>query len=151
MFPSSSIGYAVGNLGTIIKTMNGGTNWSVLSSGTQYDLSSVYFIDANTGYVAGSGGTILATIDGGGLVGVNENKPVSNTLKLYPNPAFSKLSIKTVENGNLFLFDFNGVLLLQREITEPTATIDINTLPYGIYLVKLVSVKNVQVGKFIKQ
>jgi hypothetical protein len=60
-------------------------------------------------------------------------------------------SIETAEKGNLLLFDFNGELLLQREITDPTTTIDINTLPCGIYLVKLVSLKNVQVGKFIKQ
>ncbi len=39
---------------------------------------------------------------------------------------------------------------LQQEITEPTTTIDVSTLPNGIYLVKLVGEKEVKTGKFIK-
>ena len=65
MFPSSSVGYAVGNWGTIIKTTNGGTNWTVLSSGTGMGFLSVYFTDPDTGYVVGISGTILKTTDGG--------------------------------------------------------------------------------------
>ena len=51
--------------GTILKTIDGGTTWTTLSSGTTNDLNSVYFTDANTGYAVGDTGTILKTIDGG--------------------------------------------------------------------------------------
>ena len=72
-FTDSNTGYAVGDLGTILKTNNGGTTWTVLSSGTTNRLYSVYFTDANTGYAVGGEylssltqtGIILKTSDGG--------------------------------------------------------------------------------------
>jgi len=63
-FTDLSTGYAAGDAGTVVKTINGGTDWTVLSTGTIYNLSSVCFIDANTGYAAGKGGTILKTTNG---------------------------------------------------------------------------------------
>jgi hypothetical protein len=99
----------------------------------------------------GQYGTIIATKNGGGPVGISETKNVINSLKLYPNPTSGDLTIETPEKGTLFVFDLNGVLLLQRELAEPTSTIDFNTLPGGVYFVKLVGSKGVQVGKFVKQ
>ena len=64
-FPDSNTGYAVGDGGTIIKTINGGTNWTAQTSGTLYTLRSIYFTDTNTGYTVADGGTILKTINGG--------------------------------------------------------------------------------------
>ena len=57
--------FAVGQNGTIIKTTDGGDNWSVLLSGMDEDLFSVDFEDAQNGWAVGYGGTILHTIDGG--------------------------------------------------------------------------------------
>ena len=37
-FISSSVGWAVGVAGTIIRTTNGGTNWTLQSSGTTNNL-----------------------------------------------------------------------------------------------------------------
>jgi photosystem II stability/assembly factor-like uncharacterized protein len=64
-FIDSSTGYAVGWNGTILKTINAGTNWTKLSSGTSNNLMSVCFTDANTGYAVGASGTILKTVNGG--------------------------------------------------------------------------------------
>jgi hypothetical protein len=64
-FISSSIGWAVGANGTILKTANGGTNWVQQSSGTTSYLWGVSFTDANTGTTVGTYGTILRTTDGG--------------------------------------------------------------------------------------
>jgi photosystem II stability/assembly factor-like uncharacterized protein len=50
---------------TIIKTINGGSTWTILSSGLDKCLSSVYFTDANTGYAVGENGSIIKTINGG--------------------------------------------------------------------------------------
>lgn len=58
-------GWAVGDGGTIIKTINGGTNWSILTSGTTANLKDVHFKDINNGCVVGEGGLILVTSDGG--------------------------------------------------------------------------------------
>ncbi len=64
-FTDSNTGYAVGPGGSIRKTIDDGTTWSALYSGTTENLLSVYFTDSNTGYVSGTHGIILKTIDGG--------------------------------------------------------------------------------------
>ena len=67
-FTSSTTGYAVGDAGTILKTTDGGLNWTVFNKGPEYYLYSVCFTDENTGYAAGSnfdGCTILKTVDAG--------------------------------------------------------------------------------------
>jgi photosystem II stability/assembly factor-like uncharacterized protein len=64
-FPDANIGYAVGNFGTILKTLDGGANWDSLTSGTAMTfLCSVYFTDTIIGYGVGDN-VILKTINGG--------------------------------------------------------------------------------------
>ncbi|MBK9229232.1 MAG: hypothetical protein IPL67_19775 [Ignavibacteria bacterium] len=58
-------GWIAGQLGTILKTTNGGANWILQPSGTEDALHSVKFHDDNTGYVVGDFGTILKTTNGG--------------------------------------------------------------------------------------
>src|SRR5260370_38113224 len=57
---------AVGALGMIVRTTDGGATWKVQWSGTTQHLFGVSFTDANTGTVVGDNGTILRTADGGG-------------------------------------------------------------------------------------
>jgi len=66
MFNSQVI-LAVGDVGTIIKTTNGGIDWSVThyNGGITSDLYRVFFIDQNTGWAAGEQGKILKTANGG--------------------------------------------------------------------------------------
>jgi len=45
--------YMVGDFGTIIKTTDAGIDWFGQTSGTNYNLYSIYFLDANIGYVVG--------------------------------------------------------------------------------------------------
>ncbi|MBS1551334.1 MAG: T9SS type A sorting domain-containing protein [Bacteroidetes bacterium] len=65
-FVSSTIGWAVGDGGVILKTNNGGTNWILQNSGIFYALRGVSFISETTGYCCGDNGTILKTTNGGG-------------------------------------------------------------------------------------
>ncbi len=71
-FIDANNGWAVGEYGTIIRTTDGGDNWTVQLQGKTYALNGVYFTDANNGTVVGVGifspyftGIILRTIDGG--------------------------------------------------------------------------------------
>jgi photosystem II stability/assembly factor-like uncharacterized protein len=64
-FTEVNTGYAVGDSGTILKTMDGGSNWQLQNSGVSSSLNSVYFYDSNTGYTVGDSGTILKTTNGG--------------------------------------------------------------------------------------
>ena len=63
-FLNENIGYAVGELGRIMKTVDGGHNWTMQNSGI-YILYDIFFLDEKTGYAVGNGSTILKTMDGG--------------------------------------------------------------------------------------
>jgi photosystem II stability/assembly factor-like uncharacterized protein len=71
-FPTSNKGFTCG-FGwlygqwqyIILKTLNGGNNWTVIYGGGYYRFYSVYFIDSNNGYIAGSDGRIMKTTNGG--------------------------------------------------------------------------------------
>ena len=49
-FTDASTSYAVGKAGTILKTNNGETNRTALTSGIADDLDAVCYTDANSGY-----------------------------------------------------------------------------------------------------
>jgi len=149
-FTDTEKGYVVSQSGIIRKTQNGGTDWTIQYSDSAIRLSSVYFVDENIGYVVGNSGTILKTTNGG-YVGINDKHQTVNTPTICPNPANDKITVETPAKGNLSIHSINGQQLLQQEITEPTTTINVNTLPSGVYFVRVTSDKNVQVGKFIKQ
>ncbi|MBU2492133.1 MAG: T9SS type A sorting domain-containing protein [Bacteroidetes bacterium] len=57
---------AVGDLGTVIKTTDGGENWKVLhhTGGISDDLYGVHFVDSLNGWAVG-GEHIISTVDGG--------------------------------------------------------------------------------------
>jgi photosystem II stability/assembly factor-like uncharacterized protein len=64
-FISSEVGWAVGDVGTILKTTDGGNSWTFQSSGTTNWLWGVSFTDLNNGTAVGDGGIILRTTNGG--------------------------------------------------------------------------------------
>jgi photosystem II stability/assembly factor-like uncharacterized protein len=69
-FVSSSTGWIVGYGGEIWKTTSGGTSWLAQSSGTQFRLLDIQFLDSNTGLIVGGGdwgghGIMLRTSNGG--------------------------------------------------------------------------------------
>ncbi len=76
-FPSASTGYAVGIASVfvpsvIVKTTDGGTNWTLLSNGPEDTwLSSVFFTDVSTGYVVDLEGHIYKTTSMEAQVGIH--------------------------------------------------------------------------------
>ena len=64
-FVNSNTGYSIIGLSSIMKTVDGGNNWTkkIITSTTLKN--SLYFTSETTGYMAGSAGTILKTQDGG--------------------------------------------------------------------------------------
>ncbi|MFK8007788.1 MAG: YCF48-related protein [Saprospiraceae bacterium] len=69
-FPSSKVGYAVGQSGSIIKTIDAGENWKFIRNGDAISTSnksfrSVFFIDEDHGYVVGHDGLFWRTKNGG--------------------------------------------------------------------------------------
>ncbi len=64
-FFKDSIGYAVGNGGTILKTANAGTSWSLLTTNTTQTFLTVFPTSKDTVFAAGNGGLVLKSVDGG--------------------------------------------------------------------------------------
>jgi len=81
---SATIAVANGRVGTIIKTSDEGTTWEFQTSGTNYNINSVYFTDSNVGWIVGDGVTILKTTDGG----AHWNTEISGTIKILESVYF---------------------------------------------------------------
>lgn len=64
-FPSSTVGYGVGEAGAIIKTSNGGVSWTTQSSGTGERLWGAHFTSTDVGFAVGENGTAIKTANGG--------------------------------------------------------------------------------------
>ncbi|MBN1409061.1 MAG: T9SS type A sorting domain-containing protein [Calditrichaceae bacterium] len=64
-FYDDSVGWSVGEYGTILKTTDGGETWSIKEISWLYDLTDVHFPSALTGYAIGTDGFIIKSTDGG--------------------------------------------------------------------------------------
>ena len=63
--PTSGQGWAVGNDGVILHTVDKGETWEQQDSGQTAILYSVCFVNESDGWIVGDGGLILNTVDGG--------------------------------------------------------------------------------------
>ena len=64
-FLDDTRGWAVGKLGKIVATSNGGERWESQKSGTDNALRGIFFADQKGGWVVGDAGTLIHTRDGG--------------------------------------------------------------------------------------
>ncbi len=80
-FSDSLNGVAVGENSTLIKTVNGGASWSVVTSPVAGDFNKVFFVTAQTVFAVGgnrwndSSRVILKSTDGGGSWSVSHHQP----------------------------------------------------------------------------
>ena len=119
-FTNTGIGAAVGYLGTIIRTTNGGANWSLQSSGTTTRLSSVSLADANSGTVVGNNGLILNTTNGG----VNWNLQTSGTANTLNGVFCTDANTGTaVGNNGTILRTTNGGINWNLQTSGTTGTL----------------------------
>ncbi|MBD3638220.1 MAG: gliding motility-associated C-terminal domain-containing protein [Crocinitomicaceae bacterium] len=91
-------GYSVGWGGTILKTLNGGTDWVAVNSPTTEIIVGLHFVDINTGYICDTGGTVFKTTDGS----LSWDMVYDNSLKPCDNIHYN--------NGRLFILRDNDVL-----------------------------------------
>ena len=66
-FVNNSVGWTVGNNGTIRRTSDGGTNWNaqVGCDATTPTYRGVFALDANTAWIVGDNGTVCRTVNAG--------------------------------------------------------------------------------------
>src|SRR4030043_104506 len=94
--------FAVGEVGTFIKSTDDGVTWTVKhhSGGISDILYSLFYIDVNTGWAVGANGKILKTTDGG----TNWFLQTSGT----NNPLYS---VYFTDTNNGWAVGFGGVIL----------------------------------------
>ena len=102
-------------MGTILKTTDGGTNWTLRTSNTSNNLLSLYFVNESLGWVTGNYGTILNTADGGENWMALTSGTSSNLTSVYflnENLGWTVGSLgailKTEDSGGVWTFQSGG-------------------------------------------
>ncbi len=77
-FVSDNLGWAAANQGLIYKTMNGGNSWTALSTGVDFDIQAVHFLNEEKGFACAwtewqTTGDLLYTTDGGSTWNIHED------------------------------------------------------------------------------
>lgn len=82
-FVNEQTGFAISRNGKIVKTINGGLNWTSVLSPVSFFLKKIQFTDLQTGYIIGgdsSGAYLLKTTNGGDMwAAVKLNMPVNES------------------------------------------------------------------------
>jgi len=81
----TTFGIAVGYYGSILRTIDGGTHWLQIPSGTTRYLKGVCFLDPQNVITVGEYGTILKSTDGG----LNWRGDASGTTKHFQSVSFA--------------------------------------------------------------
>jgi photosystem II stability/assembly factor-like uncharacterized protein len=103
-FTDASTGYAVGDSGIILRTIDGGAIWANQISVTDSVLTSVFFPASDTGYLVGNSGIILRETDGG----INWMQQNSNTTNNLNSVYFTDANTGYAVAGNAILKTTNG-------------------------------------------
>jgi len=92
-------------------------------------------------------------LDSCGSSGLIDNIFSFNDFKIYPNPAKDKLIIESNQPPNLEIkfeiIDVSGKVLLSKKLYQNNNIIDISMLNNGIYIVELLTSKNISKQKII--
>ncbi len=164
-FLDENNGWAVGSLGTIIHTIDGGETWELQAQGlTTNFLRGVHFTSLTNGYVVGNGKTLLKYTEVSGVGDLNHN---AGDMVLWPNPTRGKFQITSTNTFNhrsfseggqisiskLEVVDLYGDVLVEevkRGRVEEGMTVDVGSLPAGVYFVRIYLEDQSVVKKIIK-
>lgn len=114
----SGIITAVGDQGTICKSIDGGDSWVVKNSGTYNNLMALDFSSSSIGYAVGTGGVILKTTDSGESWAVLNSGVTTNLLgvSFADNntgwaTGFNRTVIKTTDGGATWIPQYSAATL----------------------------------------
>lgn len=106
---NNTTGWAVGALGVIVKTTDGGLNWNYQSNPDTSNraLNDVFFLNANEGWAVGNSGVILHTTNGGSAWSIEGSGLTTNMLR----------SVQFTSSSNGYILGNNGTLLKYSQLT----------------------------------
>jgi len=90
------------------------------------------------------------------ITGITEHNGMNGTVSVFPNPTSNKVTIayqssEIPQNTILNVYNIQGQLMLQQTIEQKTTEIDMNSLPKGVYLLKVSSDNSVTVRRIVKE
>lgn len=103
-------------------TVNSAGNYKVIAT-SQYGCSKASSV-------------VNVTIGTGCRIASIDEQEMEKTLKFYPNPASSQITIES-ELGNVQVFNAIGALVLQKRLESSVETLNIADLNPGVYFVKM--------------
>ena len=152
---AGSVDLFIVGFGGVYFSVNNGGYWNNLNSGLINTNVNALLVMNNELY-AGTGGDIG---DGVWKIPISvlsdipkSNYNLNNQFSVYPNPAHEKITIEipgTAKESTLTILNINGQETLSYKITESKTQIDISKLTTGVYFVKLITDKTVDVSKVI--
>lgn len=114
---NENIGWAVGDTGVLLKTIDGGVNWVSVETPVNVTFNKVSFFDLYLGYAVGSGGVILKTIDGGETWFALETPVTDNLNALF-----------IINDKNICVVGDNGTILNSIDGTNFTLSIQTSSV-----------------------
>ncbi|WP_317898777.1 T9SS type A sorting domain-containing protein [Aurantibacillus circumpalustris] len=96
----------------------------------------------------------VAVIQVDPCVGIKQTNPLSNTIKVYPNPASTEFNIELGKGSiqNIEVTDIAGRIIMKVNSGQVKTTLDISSLSKGVYYVKIQTNENsIEAIKMIKQ
>ncbi|MHC1707066.1 MAG: T9SS type A sorting domain-containing protein [Bacteroidales bacterium] len=149
-FCNSDIGCAVGSVGQVFFTTNGGDTWEKLDLGTDEFLTDVQMLSPVCGYITGQGRTIFKYTE---ISGTEELGIMDPAVQVFPNPTTGRIEINISSPGRGYeaeLYDISGQCL-RKTVNTHEAVLDIADLAASIYFIRIKTGDSVSNHKVIKQ
>jgi hypothetical protein len=86
--------------------------------------------------------------------GISEKKNDDMAIMVYPNPASDHLNLITPPGIDLIsieILDVQGKVLLNEEVTNDNLSLDVSCFPKGLYFVRILTCKGIEVEKLVIQ
>ena len=115
-----------------------------LPIGTQIKNKGYIYFDANPPVVTN---TTKNTI---GYTLITNQVTTNTGIIVYPNPATDQLVAEHLNGGEISVLNMNGSELIRQSVTGSNATIDVSTLPGGVYILRVLGSSNTETIKFTK-
>lgn len=147
-FTSENVGYT-NNAGGIYKTIDGGINWTVQNVSPLSIIGQLQFANDTLGFALGQD-AIYRTTNAGDILNISTSYDLENFI-IFPNPASSTISIMGLQNSVKVLKIYNNHGQLIREVSLNFESIDVASLPKGIYTISFETETNSYFKQFIRE
>lgn len=120
---------------------------ATLNVANTYDMASIFF-DFGT---VGTGAVYYwDDIEFGGLIGIDN--PASSNVTMYPNPANEMITFNGLENESIIrIYSALGALVLEQNASSSAVSLNVSSLPSGMYVVAIQSGSEFAVQHLIKR